>query len=358
MGTGNNLKKRWVLIVLCVISIVGILWSVQQRIKKEMKIPAPRQVFTKPRLLAFYEEGWGGIYTGSWAKLQAVKEQVDVISPVWLGLKGDGQVNWDRTNIQATNFFVQNGLEFLVLVTAGSGRNSSSILANRSYRQNALHSMAAYIKRVNPHGICLDFEYINPALKEEFLQFVQELKGILAEKKLFVAVFPYVNWNEPTKEVYDYRNLGEISDGIIIMTYDQHRPTDTPGPIASRGWVEDNLAYLRTQMDARKLWLGIAGYGYQWHTASKKAIALPAWYCRKKAMESGITDTFQIKEGNDLYQYTEKNSVYTIWWEGCQGMREKIAMAAKHHLAGVALWRLGYEEAEFWEEEDTGRGER
>jgi spore germination protein YaaH len=36
--------------------------------------------------------------------------------------------------------------------------------------------------------------------------------------------------------------------------------------------------------------------------------------------------------------------------ESARGMREKLALAAKHHLAGVALWRLGYEETEFWRE--------
>jgi spore germination protein YaaH len=30
-------------------------------------------------------------------------------------------------------------------------------------------------------------------------------------------------------------------------------------------------------------------------------------------------------------------------------MKEKLKLASENHLAGVALWRLGYEEEEFWE---------
>ncbi len=30
-------------------------------------------------------------------------------------------------------------------------------------------------------------------------------------------------------------------------------------------------------------------------------------------------------------------------------MKEKSALAKEYKLAGVALWRLGYEELEFWE---------
>lgn len=30
-------------------------------------------------------------------------------------------------------------------------------------------------------------------------------------------------------------------------------------------------------------------------------------------------------------------------------MKEKLELAAESGVAGVALWRLGYEEEEFWE---------
>jgi spore germination protein len=48
------------------------------------------------------------------------------------------------------------------------------------------------------------------------------------------------------------------------MTYDQHRPQDAPGPVAARDWAETNLDFLLTRIAKRKLWLGVAGYGYRW----------------------------------------------------------------------------------------------
>ncbi|HYH03771.1 MAG TPA: glycosyl hydrolase family 18 protein [Bacillota bacterium] len=308
----------------------------------------PPPSVTKPKILTFYEEGWGGIYRGSLTRLREVKEKVDVVCPVWLGLKANGLVKWDKTNPAAIRFFNQNRLDFLVLVTAGSGRNCSAILSTAEYRRNAINIIASYVKRVKAQGICVDFEYINPGLKKAFTSFVTELKATLVNQKLLVAVFPYVNWEEPTKEAYDYRRLGEVCDGLIVMTYDQHRPSDSAGPIAARDWVKQNLYYFTTQIDNRKLWLGIAGYGYRWQTGKQQATALPAWYCRDLAVRKGVINTFQADTGNDYLQYQEKGKTYTIWWEGTRGMREKLALATRHHLAGVALWRLGYEEKEFW----------
>lgn len=328
--------------------IVFILLQNYNRLIRENNEPVPSKLLEKPKILAFYEEGWGGIYAGSMGRLTEVKEKVDLVSPVWFSLKADGGINWDKTDFHALKFFDENKLEFIPLVTAGSGRNGSSILASPNKQQNAIHSIATYVERVNANGVCLDFEYLNPVLKEELVNFVAALKRNLKEKKLLVAVFPYVDWEEPTKEVYDYQRLGEICDGIIVMTYDQHRPKDAPGPVASRDWVKANLKYFLTQIDASKLWLGIAGYGYHWQGGKQRATALPAWYCRQKASQKGYVDTYNLAMGNDYLEYNESGNFHQLWWESSRGMKEKLQLAAENRLAGVALWRLGYEEEEFW----------
>ncbi len=342
------MKKRFI-IILGLIFLFLLFHGVKELSKRETEKPAPTELPVRPKVLAFYEEGWGGIYAGSFGRLQEIKGKVDIASPVWLGLKADGKVGWDKANAEAVDFFAQNQLEFLILVTAGSGKNGSSILSNEKFRRNALGSIAAYLKTMKADGICLDFEYLNPTLKEEFIQFIKELKATLEGKKLLVTVFPYIDWAEPTKEVYAYHSLGEISDGVIVMTYDQHRPKDKPGSIASRDWVKRNLSYLLSQIDSRKLWLGIAGYGYRWQTGKKQAVALPAWYCREKSVGMGFADTYHPEMGNDFLQYAENGNTYTIWWESARSMQEKLGLAAEHNLAGVALWRLGYEEEGFWE---------
>lgn len=341
-----NMRKLSIILGLI---IAFFLLQGYNRLLRENNEPVPSKLPEKLQILAFYEEGWGGIYSGSMGRLTKVKEKVALVSPVWLGLKADGGVNWDKTGFDPVKFFAENKLEFIPLVTAGSGRNGSSILTNPNYQRNAINTITAYSEKVKADGICLDFEYLNTALKEEFVEFVTELKHNLAGKKLLVAVFPYLDWKEPTKEAYDYRRLGEICDGVILMTYDQHRPKDQPGPIASRDWVRSNLNYCLTQIDAGKLWLGIAGYGYHWKTGKKRATALPAWYCRDKATQKDIFDTYHAELGNDYLEYQEDGKFNQIWWESSRGMKEKLELAEEHHLAGVALWRLGYEEEEFWE---------
>lgn len=345
---GEKLKK--LIIVICLILVLFFCRGLRQFIPRETREPLPRPLPAQPKILAFYEEGWGGIYAGSMARLHEVGDKLAAVSPVWLGLKADGQVDWDKTDTAAASFLIRKQLDFFVLVTAGSGRNIAAILASGNHRRNALRTIAAYVARVRADGVCLDFEYVNPACKAELLLFAREAKKILKGKRLFMTVFPYVDWSEPTKTAYDLPGLGEICDGVIVMTYDQHRPADAPGPIAAREWVKDNLTYFLARIPARKLWLGVAGYGYRWRTGVKRATALPAWYCREIAVQKGIRRTYQPETGNEMIRLTGEGGATIIWWEGCRGMREKLALAAKRRLAGVALWRLGYEEKDFWEE--------
>ncbi len=319
-----SIKKPHFLFIIILVSII-CLYGFRQVLKEGPKNSPPPQVPVEPKILTFYEEGWGGIYAGSWSRLHEVKEKVDLVSPVWLGLKSNGLVNWDKTNTEALSFFKQNKLQFLVLVTAGSGRNSTAILGSQASRQNAVNSIYTYLKNVAADGICLDFEYIQPALKETFTEFVKDLKAKMMEKKLLVAVFPYVNWEEPTKEAYDYQSLGRLSDGVIVMTYDQHRPKDTPGPVAAGHWVKANLDYLLTRIDNRKLWLGIAGYGYQWQSGKRQGTALPAWYCRAKAERLGFKDTYQPETVNEHINFKTTSGTFNIWWEGARGDEGKIS---------------------------------
>lgn len=343
-----NMRRLSLALGSVMVFIILILQGYNGLIRKNNE-PVPSKLPEKLKILVFYEEGWGGIYSGSMERLAKVKEKVALVSPVWLSLKADGGMNWDKTNFDAVKFFAENKLEFIPLVTAGSGRNGSAILDNPNRQQKAIQTITAYLERVNADGVCLDFEYLNPVLKEELVNFVAAIKRNLSGKKLLVAVFPYLDWEEPTKEVYDYRRLGEICDGVILMTYDQHRPQDLPGPIASQDWVRSNLKYCLTQIDAGKLWLGIAGYGYHWQTGKKRATALPAWYCRNKANRKGILDTYHTELGNDYLEYQADGKFNQVWWESSRGMKEKLELAAESRLAGVALWRLGYEEEEFWE---------
>jgi len=43
-----------------------------------------------------------------------------------------------------------------------------------------------------------------------------------------------VSFNDPA---FDFEYIGNVSDAVMVMAYDQHYPASRPGPIASRIWL-------------------------------------------------------------------------------------------------------------------------
>ncbi|HEY3418039.1 MAG TPA: glycosyl hydrolase family 18 protein, partial [Armatimonadota bacterium] len=129
-------------------------------------------------------------------------------------------------------------------------------------------------------GINLDFEppYENMShaemveahalLPTAFPHFVKILKQTFAPANLLVTQDLPVALREDQpdleKDNFNYEQLADLNDLVILMQYDEHADTDPPGPIASQPWLEDTADELFAQMDSSKVILGIGNYCYDW----------------------------------------------------------------------------------------------
>ena len=73
-----------------------------------------------------------------------------------------------------------------------------------------------------------------------------------------------------------------------------------------------------------------------------------------KAMDKNVSDFGMVieydEEAGQKYASAESNGVlYQMWIEDYASLENKLAVVAEKDLAGVAAWRLGYEEQAAWE---------
>ena len=52
--------------------------------------------------------------------------------------------------------------------------------------------------------------------------------------------------------------------------------------------------------------------------------------------------------GRILLTYEKDGSSYEIWVEDAQSIAEKVKLIPKYKLAGVAQWKLGFENSSIW----------
>ena len=152
-------------------------------------------------------------------------------------------------------------------------------LSDLTAQKNAISQMIALCKQYAFHGLQFDFENINMNDKAAYTQFVQAAADQLHKNGciLSVAIVPrtsdlvyndYDRWRfENWTGAYDYLALGQSTDFLSLMTYDQHTLSTTHGPIAFIDWVEKSLQFMLKVVPSNKVSLGIPSYSGYWVTA-------------------------------------------------------------------------------------------
>jgi spore germination protein YaaH len=224
-----------------------------------------------------------------------------------------------------------------------------NVLALTSSRTKYVNQFISIAKKDGYQGINLDFEGVKISDRNSYTLFVKELsqKAHQNHLKLIVSVPAKdtdcynCDWVGP----YDYAKIGKYTDYFQLMTYDEHGPWSSSGPIASYSWVENSLKYTVKKVPSNKILMGIAAYAYNWNLSNpkknteaygKKYFDSKKYHWNKKSLSPYIT-------------YTDKNKEkHIIWYENKKSIVNKINLVKKYHIGGVAIWRLGQENKNFW----------
>jgi spore germination protein len=190
-------------------------------------------------------------------------------------------------------------------------------------------------------GVNIDFEFIPADDKGLFITFLRELKaGLGPEKTLSAAVFARTSSDKwPTG--YDYEQIGQIADLVVVMAYDYHYRTSDAGPIAPLWWVKNVVDYLSSIMAPGKILLGVPTYGYDWASGvTTSTVTIDNLDTLRKTYK--VTENFDNEQMSPCYTYTDSNGAYhQIWLENEKSLSAKLQLAKDNHLAGISFWRIG-----------------
>lgn len=344
----GSLKNKILICGLLIVIGVLLAFSFLRFLAPQKTKPSqPKPLTHHLRLLAFFENGWGGVYGDSFPGLQENYRFIDLLSPFWYSLDDTGQLRVNRSRAEVQEFAASQSIPILPLVTNWQGR-SGGFLVNDQARRTSLANLRELA--LNYQGLNLDIEYLLPSFKQPLARYVQELHALLArdQKQLYVCVYPQVDFPASRSGIHDYQALSAACDGLILMAYDYRRPGTPAGPVAPLPWVETNIQNTLQSVPPEKLWLGIPGYGYRWRGNGTRPEAVPAWNIEQDSREKNIPGQWDSISRSPYLTYPENGSTVTVYYENRRSSAEKIKLAQKYHLQGIALWRLGYEVKDFW----------
>ncbi|MDN3015615.1 glycosyl hydrolase family 18 protein [Paenibacillus sp. BSR1-1] len=330
-----------------------------QRKEENNKEKTPRDV------LGFYTEQ-EGTYPGSQATVNSQFKSLSVIAPFWYKLddKRPGSLI-DSVTAEHKKKVIQSAhkkhLKVYMVVhnlfyeTVEKGKQAANKVLDTDKDRNVfIQNLRNEINQFKYDGINIDMENLYLTDRDSFSQLIKELSDALNRDGKAVTVSVPANTGDsranPWSPWFDYEKLGRYSDGLMIMTYDEHNTRTTPGSTASVEWTEATIRYaLKHGVPPSKILLGIAGYGWDWDTTAGKAkyssykelMGLKTKYKAKIIWDS--------KSQTPYFSYVDdKQHNHQAWFENSHSLRFKLNLVEKYNLRGIGIWRLGLEDPKYW----------
>jgi len=300
-------------------------------------------------IMAFYEEGWSDL-TAGFPSLSRDHRYLTTVMPYWYTLTGEGDVTPAEGYDAQTEAFIQKQRHLRLVPLVNNSRESSAALTDAQFRTYAAERLTDLAVEKRYDGLLVDFELLPPDTRDAFTQFIRELSTRLkrARKSLSVAVFPKLDVPEELAGVYDYPALARLVDFIAVMTYDRHSDSSGPGSVAPVDWVEGNVKYaLENGVPRNKLVITLAAYGYDW-PAEGRAEYLGLREILARAEYYGADIHWDDASESPYFTYQADGEGHTVWFENGYSAARRAAIAKDNHLRGVAVWRLGFEDEEYW----------
>ena len=274
---------------------------------------------------------WANDATSGLAGLYKYPHAITDFSPFWYSVNASGGlVSHVDASILAKVRAAHVGITPLVNDATGV----QAFLSNPVTRINAARNIADMVKSQHFQGVDIDFEPSHTRLAPELTGFMIDLHDFLPRGSVItMAIVP------GSGGAYQYSKITPEINQYVLMSYDQHDDGSAAGPVAATPWVQNILTRLEQSVPANKIDLGVAVYGYVWPKGSTSATTVP-YNAVTPIMNKNAK--WDVADQETYATYTTSSGPMVAWWESLQGMNQKIQLAKRDHLGGIALWHLGY----------------
>ena len=276
---------------------------------------------------------------------------VNVISPTWFYVTDNNGNIINNATADYVSLAHEKGLKVWGLVDNFTQDISTyEVLSRTSSRQNLVSQLVNAAVGAGIDGINVDFEQLSEDVGVHFLEFLRELSIECHKNNLVLSVDNPVP--EDFTSHYDRAEQGKVVDYVIIMGYDEHYVgSEEAGSVASLPWVDIGIQYTIAEVPAQRVIYAVPFYTRLLKTEagslSSEAIGMDT------AQEVVNTNNAQVYWDSDVSQnygsFEKDGCTYQIWIEDSQSIAAKVQLVQKYNLAGVAAWKLGFENSSIWQ---------
>ncbi|WP_448138679.1 glycosyltransferase [Sphingobacterium siyangense] len=327
-----------------------IVKSELEKIKRDRELKHLKHIGTKDRInMGFYVSSWSNeVREQSLSDLRRNIGHLDMVAMESFFTVPNQDTVVDKADTAALKVIHQYKRKAIAQISNFSGNDFDgqtvkAILLNPDKQQRFIDDILLKVKRNGFAGINIDFENLQLDDHKALNDFIAHIYTVFHTEGLLVT-----QDISPENDDYDPIALQKYNDYIILMAYDQHSIESNAGAISHQAWVEKNLDELCNKIDADKVILALACYGYDWPKGSvgktltyDNAVILAHNYNAKITFDPESANlNFSYKDGTGMH--------HDVYFTDAATYFNLIRKADDWGLAGIALWRLGSEDSRLW----------
>jgi spore germination protein len=160
--------------------------------------------------------------------------------------------------LRAHGILVLQTVANIINGVCGMGRLSARSSPNPQLRTVNITNLVNLAITGGYDGIDLDYENLRATDRTAFTTFVREVASALHAQGKLLTVNVYAKTSEPGTwdgpRAQDWQAIGQVADQVRIMTYEYSWSTSSAGPISPVNWVNDVIAFARSQIAPEKIY--------------------------------------------------------------------------------------------------------
>ncbi len=322
--------------------------------------PSVAPVYEQPEFTSIHRDykinlGWHAIYTmagnDTIDEYTANTKGLNVISPTWFSLT-DNDGNY--TSFASSSYVSKahsKGMEvWALLENLNTNVSTFEIMSYTSKRERLVNNLISDVLAVGADGINLDFEQISYGAGEHYVQFIREMSVACRANNIVLSVDNYVPRESTTH--YNRKEQGVVADYVIIMGYDEHwGGGGVAGSVASLPYVLDGIEQTLEEVPSEKVINAIPFYTRVWKTNGGEVTSDALGMDAAKAFvnEYGLQTQWDEEACQNYAEKYMNGVLYQVWLEDNESIAAKLSVMDSHNLAGVAEWKLGFENPSVWD---------
>ena len=139
-----------------------------------------------------------------------------------------------------------------------------------------------------------------------------------------------------------------MADYVIVMGYDEHwSGCEEAGSVASLGYVEDGIARMVAEVPSEKVINAVPLYTRMWTTDGDGMVSSQAMGIQNAfatLQKNSVAYSWDETTAQNYAEYQTAEGLCQVWLEDEQSLAAKITVMKKYNVAGIAAWKLGFDE--------------